>query len=103
MSHLSKEIGLTWSRWLAILAFLAAACAVANGQETKKPNLLVLWGDDIATTNISAYSDGLMGYTTPNIDRLANEGLRFLTTTASNRAPPGGRHSSRDSTAFAPG
>ncbi|WP_427871494.1 arylsulfatase [Flavobacterium sp. MMS24-S5] len=44
----------------------------------KKPNILVLWGDDIGTTNISAYSDGLMGYTTPNIDRLANEGLRFL-------------------------
>lgn len=46
--------------------------------QNKKPNILVLWGDDIGTTNISAYSDGLMGYTTPNIDRLANEGLRFL-------------------------
>lgn len=44
----------------------------------KKPNILVLWGDDIGTTNISAYSDGVMGYTTPNIDRLANEGMRFL-------------------------
>ncbi|KQB38757.1 Sulfatase [Flavobacterium aquidurense] len=44
----------------------------------KKPNVLILWGDDIGTTNISAYSDGLMGYTTPNIDRLANEGIRFL-------------------------
>lgn len=46
--------------------------------QNKKVNILVLWGDDIGTTNISAYSDGLMGYTTPNIDRLANEGLRFL-------------------------
>ncbi|ABQ04175.1 arylsulfatase [Flavobacterium johnsoniae] len=46
--------------------------------QNKKINILVLWGDDIGTTNISAYSDGLMGYTTPNIDRLANEGLRFL-------------------------
>jgi len=44
----------------------------------KKPNILVLWGDDIGTTNVSAYSDGLMGYTTPNIDRIADEGLRFL-------------------------
>ena len=43
-----------------------------------KPNILVIWGDDIGTTNVSAYSDGLMGYTTPNIDRIANEGLRFL-------------------------
>jgi len=46
--------------------------------QNKKVNIVVLWGDDIGTTNISAYSDGLMGYTTPNIDRLANEGLRFL-------------------------
>ena len=44
----------------------------------KKPNILVLWGDDIGISNISAYSDGLMGYTTPNIDRIAKEGLRFL-------------------------
>lgn len=43
-----------------------------------KPNILVIFGDDIGTTNISAYSDGLMGYETPNIDRIANEGLRFL-------------------------
>ncbi|MGH7130952.1 MAG: arylsulfatase [Phycisphaerales bacterium] len=50
-------------------------------QEVKqgaKPNILVLWGDDIGTTNLSCYSDGLMGYDTPNIDRLSKEGLRFL-------------------------
>nr|WP_179474502.1 arylsulfatase [Chryseobacterium sp. H1D6B] len=45
---------------------------------TSKPNILVLWGDDIGIMNISAYSSGLMGYTTPNIDRIANEGTRFL-------------------------
>jgi arylsulfatase A-like enzyme len=43
----------------------------------KKPNILVIWGDDIGTTNISAYSNGLMGYTTPNIDRVAKEGIMF--------------------------
>jgi arylsulfatase len=43
----------------------------------KKPNILVLWGDDIGITNLSCYSDGLMGYHTPNIDRIANEGMRF--------------------------
>jgi arylsulfatase len=42
-----------------------------------KPNILVIWGDDIGITNLSAYSDGLMGYRTPNIDRLADEGMRF--------------------------
>ncbi|MBX7073450.1 MAG: arylsulfatase [Pirellulales bacterium] len=52
--------------------------AVGNNSTAKKPNILVLFGDDIGISNISAYSDGLMGYTTPNIDRLAREGLRFL-------------------------
>ena len=42
-----------------------------------KPNILVIWGDDIGITNLSCYSDGLMGYRTPNIDRIANEGVRF--------------------------
>ncbi len=42
-----------------------------------KPNIVVIWGDDIGITNLSCYSDGLMGYRTPNIDRLAEEGMRF--------------------------
>ena len=42
-----------------------------------KPNILVIWGDDIGISNLSCYSDGLMGYHTPNIDRLADEGIRF--------------------------
>jgi arylsulfatase A-like enzyme len=45
--------------------------------KTDKPNILVIWGDDIGITNLSCYSDGLMGYRTPNIDRLAKEGMRF--------------------------
>jgi arylsulfatase len=42
-----------------------------------RPNIVVIWGDDIGISNLSCYSDGLMGYRTPNIDRLANEGMRF--------------------------
>src|SRR3982750_1608736 len=42
-----------------------------------KPNILVIWGDDIGISNLSCYSDGLMGYRTPNIDRIADEGARF--------------------------
>ncbi|WP_116369189.1 arylsulfatase [Parahaliea mediterranea] len=42
-----------------------------------KPNILVIWGDDIGWLNISAYNDGLMGYQTPNIDRIAEHGIRF--------------------------
>lgn len=43
----------------------------------KKPNILVIWGDDIGISNLSCYSDGMMGYRTPNIDRIAEEGVRF--------------------------
>ncbi|HEY7532173.1 MAG TPA: sulfatase-like hydrolase/transferase, partial [Nitrospiraceae bacterium] len=48
----------------------------AEAQE-KKPNILVMFGDDIGQTNVSAYSMGLMGYRTPNIDRIAREGMIF--------------------------
>jgi arylsulfatase A-like enzyme len=44
---------------------------------TGKPNILIIWGDDIGQSNVSCYSDGLMGYRTPNIDRIAAEGVRF--------------------------
>ncbi|MFY9869780.1 MAG: arylsulfatase [Candidatus Nitrosopolaris sp.] len=43
----------------------------------KQPNILVIWGDDIGITNLSCYSHGLMGYQTPNIDRIAKEGMMF--------------------------
>jgi arylsulfatase A-like enzyme len=44
---------------------------------SKQPNILVIWGDDIGISNLSCYSHGLMGYQTPNIDRLAKEGMMF--------------------------
>src|ERR1700754_4842221 len=43
----------------------------------KKPNILVIWGDDIGISILSCYSHGLMGYQTPNIDRIAQEGMMF--------------------------
>jgi arylsulfatase A-like enzyme len=51
-----------------------AAPATASG---RKPNILVIWGDDVGIANISAYSNGLMGYETPNIDRIAREGVKM--------------------------
>jgi hypothetical protein len=60
-------------RWLNV--FLAAAAVVwcLSGPVTAadKPNILVIWGDDIGWFNLSAYNMGMMGYKTPNIDRLA--------------------------------
>lgn len=59
-----------------LLVMLLATVSTLSAQ--KKPNILVIWGDDIGISNISAYSNGLMGYTTPNIDRVAKEGMMFL-------------------------
>ncbi len=47
------------------------------GCTAKKPNILVIWGDDIGTENISYYNRGMMGYQTPNIDRIAKGGIFF--------------------------
>jgi arylsulfatase len=58
---------------------LAALCALALpvAAQEKKPNIVVIWGDDIGQTDVSAYSMGLMGFRTPNIDRVAKEGMIF--------------------------
>ena len=75
---------------LATLAMLASAApshaqqnpqsgpsAQAPSGQAKKPNILVIWGDDIGQFNISAYNNGMMGYRTPNIDSIAKEGALF--------------------------
>ena len=64
-------------RTLAIASLLAALATPAWSQEQQKPNILVIWGDDIGFWNISAYNRGMMGYRTPNIDRIAREGAIF--------------------------
>ncbi|MCV9967567.1 arylsulfatase [Pararhizobium sp. BT-229] len=67
---------------LAAMSTLTPLSAVqeAKAQEAatgKRPNILVIWGDDIGWQNVSAYGMGTMGYTTPNIDRIGNDGIRF--------------------------
>src|SRR6516165_11971927 len=68
--HTSRNIGLSL---LASLAFLVTI-QPASAQQQQKPNLLLIIGDDIGYWNISAYNRGQMGYRTPSIDRIANEG-----------------------------
>ncbi len=58
------------------MAALLMLCGPVWAEENK-PNILVIWGDDIGVDNISAYNHGIMGYQTPNIDRLAKEGAMF--------------------------
>lgn len=61
----------------------------AYAQEAAKPNILVIFGDDIGQSNISAYTRGLMGYQTPNIDRIAKEGMMFTDYYAENSCTAG--------------
>jgi arylsulfatase A-like enzyme len=79
-------------RWRAILLAILALAVVglpeAQAQE-KKPNILVIFGDDIGQSNISAYTHGLMGYKTPNIDRIAGEGMMFTDYYAENSCTAG--------------
>ena len=56
---------------------MAAAQDKPAPAASAQPNILVIWGDDIGQCNISAYTKGVMGYRTPNIDRIANEGMIF--------------------------
>jgi arylsulfatase A-like enzyme len=62
---------------LAMLAICVSAASAAGQAQPKKPNILVIFGDDVGYFNISAYNQGMMGYKTPNIDRIAHEGAMF--------------------------
>ncbi|HKC94497.1 MAG TPA: arylsulfatase [Nitrospira sp.] len=64
---------------LVMVSALVAAGVIPVGAvfAQNKPNIVIIWGDDIGQSNISAYSHGLMGYQTPNIDRIAKEGMMF--------------------------
>ncbi len=64
-------------RKLSIILIILAVPFILMAQKDKKPNILVIWGDDIGQSNISAYTHGLVGYQTPNIDRVAKEGIMF--------------------------
>jgi arylsulfatase A-like enzyme len=65
----------TPTRWVLTLAAVLLLAAPLAAQD--RPNILVIWGDDIGWANIGAYNHGMMGYETPNIDRIAHEGAMF--------------------------
>ncbi|MEN8693159.1 MAG: sulfatase-like hydrolase/transferase, partial [Desulfobacterales bacterium] len=60
-----------------LAAVVVLSLAIGAALAADKPNILVVWGDDIGQSNISAYTMGMMGYRTPNIDRIAKEGMIF--------------------------
>jgi arylsulfatase len=68
----------TWCHVLLSVALVLMPLLPARAQQSAaKPNIVIIWGDDIGVTNLSAYSFGLLGYRTPNIDRIAKEGMMF--------------------------
>ena len=72
---------------LLVAAALAGPAAIAQAQaQAQKPNILIIMGDDIGVPQISAYTQGLMGYRTPNIDRIAREGGVFSTNAGNHRS-----------------
>ena len=73
MKQRMQAIAIVFAVMVVGLAFIICPTFAAD----KKPNIVVFWGDDIGQSNISAYSKGVMGYKTPNIDRIANEGMIF--------------------------
>src|SRR5262245_4579556 len=68
--------GVSKGEFVALLTHNTRVAAQAE-KAGKKPNVLIIWGDDIGVHNVSAYNHGIMGYRTPNIDRLAKEGALF--------------------------
>ncbi len=75
--HFLVAIGIGLLSPSSVRAQESAPTPTAPTQKPNQPNILVIWGDDIGIPQISAYSKGLMGYQTPNIDRIANEGMLF--------------------------
>ena len=73
----NKEVDMKKILFSIFAIFVLIIAFTESGSAQDKPNILVIWGDDIGITNISAYSRGLMGYQTPNINRIANEGVLF--------------------------
>ncbi len=65
------------SATMTLIALISCATVLSAQAADKKPNIVVIWGDDIGQSNVSAYTKGMMGYRTPNIDRVANEGVIF--------------------------
>ncbi|WP_342058146.1 arylsulfatase [Aeromonas sp. OTU364] len=77
-------------KWMPGLALsIATALGASAAMAADKPNILVIFGDDVGQTNISAYGKGVVGYQTPNIDRIAKEGMMFTDYYAENSCTAG--------------
>ena len=76
-----KRRAVKWAAVVCVLTMFAVTMtvmsALAASSSNQKPNIVIIWGDDVGQSNLSAYTKGMMGYKTPNIDRIADEGMIF--------------------------
>ena len=74
-----KTTSTTYNLYFGLSMLLAAVTTIGTpaAAQQQKPNIVIIWGDDIGLSDISAHSQGLMGFRTPNIDRIAREGVLF--------------------------
>jgi arylsulfatase A-like enzyme len=77
MSWQKAKAGLVAGALATAMSGVAPTVVQAQPAVAKKPNIVVIWGDDIGQSNVSAYSHGVMGYKTPNIDQIARDGMMF--------------------------
>ena len=86
---MTSNLGFRFPVTVLLLAVVVTAHPLHLQAQSKKPNILVIFGDDIGQTNISAYSFGVLGYKTPNIDRIAHDGMMFTDYYAENSCTAG--------------
>ena len=77
------------SKLLMALGITVATVVVPTQLMAKKPNILAIWGDDVGWFNVSAYNRGMMGYKTPNIDKIADDGILFTDAYGQNSCTAG--------------
>ncbi len=87
MKRISTRAPGRHAHWIMGLAAAVLLATPVSAQD--KPNILIMWGDDIGWFNVSAYNDGMMAYRTPNIDRIASEGMRFTDAYGENSCTAG--------------
>ena len=73
---MKSYLTINFTKIITTCLFVTSGIASAT-TDTERPNILAIWGDDIGQSNISAYTHGMMGYKTANIDRIAKEGVLF--------------------------
>ena len=82
-------MNLKWTLGAAVIVAASLSSIATTPATAAPPNILVIFGDDVGQTNVSAYTQGLVGYRTPNIDRIAHEGMLFTDYYAENSCTAG--------------